>query len=235
MADSAPDLAAIVIDRLTAEFEANRDAERAGPMSAYMKNQFPFLGIPAPRQRAIAGHALRGLLPPSEPELVAVVTACWDKAEREYQYFGVNYITKHIGRCSVTFIESLERSIAEKPWWDTVDGLAKNGVGRLVSSHPHELLPVLERWIDDDNLWLARAAILHQLGYKDRTDPDLLFRYCLHRAADRDFFMRKAIGWALRQYSWTNPDAVCRFVDDHESALSGLTRREALKHVNRRT
>jgi 3-methyladenine DNA glycosylase AlkD len=111
-----------------------------------------------------------------------------------------------------------------------VDELATNVVGPLVSRHP-TLRSTMGAWIGSDNLWLARAAILHQERYKERTDPDLLFAYCLRRAGDREFFIRKAVGWALRSYAKTNPLAVKAFLESHANALSGLSRREALKGI----
>jgi 3-methyladenine DNA glycosylase AlkD len=106
-------------------------------------------------------------------------------------------------------------------------------VGPLVSRYP-DLALTMDDWIASDNIWLARTAIIHQERFKDRTDVERLFSYCLLRAADRDFFIRKAIGWALREYSKTDADAVRRFVADHGSELSPLSQREALKWLSRR-
>ena len=120
--------------------------------------------------------------------------------------------------------------ITTNSWWDTVDALAVHVVGTMVHRH-RELAAVMDRWIDADDFWLARTAILHQLRWKSDTDTSRLFTYALRRAADNEFFIRKAIGWALRVYATTDPDAVRTFVDRHEDTLSALTQREARKHL----
>lgn len=143
--------------------------------------------------------------------------------------------------------EAVHHAIVTHSWWDTVDALASNAVGPLVYVFPEEFLPVMEHWIDigaDDprgldaedpgggnTLWLRRAALLHQLSYKDETDPERLFRYCSKRMHEKDFFIRKAIGWALRTYGRFDPAAVQQFVSDNESSLSPLSQKEALKNI----
>jgi 3-methyladenine DNA glycosylase AlkD len=124
----------------------------------------------------------------------------------------------------------LERLVRSKAWWDTVDALAAHVVGALVARHP-ELAATMDRWIEDDDIWIARTAILHQLAWKDRTDADRLFAYVDRRCGDRAFFIRKACGWALRQHAAVDPDAVREYVASRGDRLSGLTRREATKHL----
>ena len=225
-------LASTLLERLSAAFEASRDDERARSMAAYMRDQFPFMGIATPARVAIQRQVLAGLPSPDERDLVAVAVACWKRPEREYQYGACGYLRKHVGRCSPAFIGTAERLITTKSWWDTVDELAQSVVGALVASHP-QLRTTMHRWIDADDFWLARSAILHQNRCKARTDPEVLFDYCVRRAADREFFVRKAIGWALREYSKTDAEAVMRFVREHRNELSGLSRAEALKWLHR--
>ena len=201
-------------------------------MAAYMRDQFAFVGIPSPGRVAIEREVMAGLPPPGERDLVAFALACWKRPEREYQYAACGYLQRHVRGCSSAFIDTAERLITTKSWWDTVDELAQSVVGPLVAAHP-ELRTTMDRWIDADDFWLARSAILHQNHCKARTDPDVLFGYCLRRAADPEFFIRKAIGWALREYSKTDADAVVRFVREHDE-LSGLSRTEALKWLHRR-
>ncbi len=131
------------------------------------------------------------------------------------------------------FLPVAEHMIATKSWWDTVDLLAANVVGPLVAATP-ALRSEMDRWLVSDDLWLARSALLHQLKWKGDTDADWLFAACLTRAGDTEFFLRKAIGWALREYSKTDAAAVRRFVSDHDAELSGLSKREALKWLDRR-
>lgn len=226
-------LADDVIGRLRAVFVPAADAQRALGMAAYMKGQFPFLGLTAPERRALAKGALAGLPTPAEDDVAAVAAGCWALDEREYQYAASDYCVRHVRRCSPRLLPVVEGLITTKSWWDTVDVLAARVVGPLVTAAP-ALRSEMDRWSASDDKWLARSAILHQLGYKAATDADWLFAACLRRAADTDFFLRKAIGWALREYSKTDEAAVRRFVADHDAELSGLSKREALKWLDRR-
>ena len=144
----------------------------------------------------------------------------WTRPERDHQYVATKLLRRHVELLPAGAIEDLEILITTKSWWDTVDELSRNVVGPLVLANP-ELVAVMDEWIDDDHLWLARTAIVHQGTYKERTDPDRLFRYCLRRAADTDFFLRKAIGWALRDYSKVDEAAVRAFVAAHRRRALG--------------
>jgi 3-methyladenine DNA glycosylase AlkD len=225
-------LPAALLERLTATYEANADATRAVAMCAYMRGQFEFLGIATPARRALDREVVAGLAPPSEPELRNVAVACFALEPREYQYFACDYLRRHVARCSPRFLTTARRLVTTRSWWDTVDALATRTVGTLVLVH-RDLATTMDRWVDDRDIWLARTAIIHQLMYKDRTDADRLFGYCLARAGSTEFFLRKAIGWALREYSKTDAVAVRRFVRDHDRDLSELSKREALKWLAR--
>jgi 3-methyladenine DNA glycosylase AlkD len=219
-----------VLDRLTRTYEAGRDPARAEPMAAYMRHQFAFLGITAPEQRALNRAVLDGLGRPAESDLPDIAQACWVRDEREYQYFAVRLLRRYVGDCGAGFLDTVRALITTKPWWDTIDELAAYVVGPLVASHP-DLAAAMDAWSADPDKWLVRASILHQLRYRDTTDSERLFRYCAAQAGHRDFFVRKAIGWALREYAKVAPDAVRAFVVEHAAELSGLSRREALKNV----
>jgi 3-methyladenine DNA glycosylase AlkD len=225
-------LADAALERLRAAFAGAADPERAPAMAAYMRGQFAFLGIPTPVQRRVATAAFRDLPPPTEADVVAFTAACWAEPAREYQYAACDYAIRHRGRCSAGFLDHTCTLLTTKSWWDTVDALAANLVGPLVQAHP-PLVAVMDEWIDDDNDWLVRTALIHQLHAKDRTDTDRLFGYCARRAGDTEFFVRKAIGWALREYSKTDAEAVIHFVATH-SELSPLSAREALKWLVRK-
>ena len=227
------DLASIAMPRLRATFAAAADPARAVAMAAYMRGRFPFVGLPAPAHRRLTKEALAGLPAPSDADVVALTAACWAEPEREYQYTGCDYAIAHVRRLGPGFLEHARTLIVTKSWWDTVDALASRVVGPLVRAH-RPLVAVMDDWIDSDDIWLARTAILHQLGFGAGTDPDRLFRYCRARAGDGEFFLRKAIGWALRQYSKTDEASVRRFVADNAGALSPLSQREALKWLERR-
>ena len=217
--------------RIDEQFEGARNAERAVAMAKYMRDQFPFLGIPAPRQSTLLREALRGTARPAEDDLGELAGHLWELREREYQYAGCGIIARYITVCGPGSIHTIRTLVTTKSWWDTVDSLAKHGVGALVLRHP-ELATTMDAWVASENLWLRRTALLHQLLFKDRTDSERLFRYCHARAAEREFFIRKAIGWALREYSKVDGDAVRAFVGAHEGELSGLSKREALLWLN---
>ncbi|HET9519294.1 MAG TPA: DNA alkylation repair protein [Actinoplanes sp.] len=219
-----------VLDRLVRTFEAARDPDRAGPAAAYMREQFPFLGVSSPRRAALTRTVLAGLPKPTEAELRAVADACWAMPEREYQYFAVDWLRANVRVCGPDMLGAARVLLTTKSWWDTVDPLATRFVGGLVTAHPR-LRAELDDWSTDENLWLVRTAILHQLHYRTATDTDRLFGYCLRQAGHPDFFVRKAIGWALRQYARTDPDAVRTYVTCHRDQLSPLSVREALKQL----
>jgi 3-methyladenine DNA glycosylase AlkD len=224
------DLADTVMARLVVVYPAAGDADRAAKAAAYMKGVAPFLGIPAPERRNLSRTVLAGTPRPEEADCTAVALRCWSLPEREYHYFAADYLRRHAGRCSSGFLPVARRLVTTVPWWDTVDALAAHVVGPLVAADP-ALGAVMDAWIDDEDMWVVRTALLHQLRYRDATDSGRLFDHCLRRAGHPDFFVRKAIGWALREYARTDPDAVRQFVDGARDRLSPLSVREALKHL----
>ena len=226
-----PPLADTIMTRLRAVYGAAHDPARAAAMSAYMRDQFAFLGLPAPAQKALARDVLAGLPRPTEADLGAVALACWELPEREYQYFACGLLRRHARACSAGFLGTAARLITTKPWWDTVDALAAHLVGPLVAGHP-ALVRSMDAWIRGDDLWLLRGALLHQLTYRERTDAVRLFDYCTRAAHNRDFFIRKAIGWALREYARSDPAAVRAYVQAHRATLAPLSVREALRNID---
>jgi len=196
-----------------------------------MRHQFSFLGIGTPERRTLTRQALVSLPRPTEDELAEVARALWAQPEREFQYAGSDYLRAHVGVAGAGFLDVVRELVTTKAWWDTVDALAAHVAGPLVRHHP-VLRSAMDRWVTDSNIWVARTALLHQLTFKRATDEERLFGYCRLRAGDRDFFIRKAIGWALRQYAATEPDAVRTFVEQ-TPGLSPLSVREALRGVNR--
>lgn len=215
------------VQLLTRAFEPRRDVTRAASMRAYMRDQFPFLGIPTPERRRLQKDALAHITTPDERALLEAARRLWAMPEREYQYAGAELLIRYEHVLPAATLPAIAEFVTSKPWWDTVDGLAPRVVGPMVRRYP-ELTVTMDAWAASGNTWLVRSAILHQLVQKEHTDRERLFRYCLQRAGDREFFIRKAIGWALREYSKTAPEAVREFVAEHEGELSPLSRREAL-------
>jgi 3-methyladenine DNA glycosylase AlkD len=223
-------LADELLARLDETYRGAADPVRAAGARAYMREQFPFLGIPSPRQAQLNRTIVAGLAKPDETDLTVVALECWARDEREFQYFACAYLRRHVAAGTPRLLPTVRTLITTKSWWDTVDTLAAHTVGPLVAKHP-SLQSTMDAWIEDDNMWLARTAILHQLQYKDRTDAARLFRYCTARASHPDFFIRKAIGWALRQYAYTDAAAVRDYLERSASILSPLSVREAAKHL----
>jgi 3-methyladenine DNA glycosylase AlkD len=230
MTDVTRPLADEVLDRLVRVFDAAREPERAVQAAAYMRDQFAFLGFSTPTQRALARRVVAGLPKPTEDDLRTVALACWKLEEREYQYFACDWLRAHSGVPSADFIATTRTLITTKPWWDTVDALSTRFVGDLVRRHP-QLVKEMDAWSAEQDMWLVRTAILHQLHYGTGTDTERLFAYCTRQAGHTDFFVRKAIGWALRHYARTDPHAVRHYVTANRDRLSPLSVREASKHL----
>ena len=224
------DLADDVLTRLVPALAAHRDPARAQGQGAYMRDRFPFLGLTTAARRAVDRAVLVGLPRPGEDDLRAIALRCWELPEREYQYFACDLLRAHQRVTGPGFLDPLRALITTKSWWDTVDPLATGVVGGLVRRYP-ELAAAMDEWSADQDLWLVRTAILHQLHYGAGTDAERLFDYCTRQAAHQDFFVRKAIGWALRHYARTDPAAVRAYVDAHRDRLSPLSVREATKHL----
>jgi 3-methyladenine DNA glycosylase AlkD len=224
-------LATTVVERLVEAFESHRDEARAKQMRAYMRDQFPFLGIMKTERVQLSRAALAGLGRPSQEDVAAVAIAGWKRDEREYQYAGIWYVRRNALVLGPGFLDTAKRLVTTKPWWDTVDDLAANVVGGLVAGHP-QLTTTMDDWIGSKNIWLARTALIHQLRYRTDTDAARLFDYCLRRANETDFFIWKAIGWALREYSKTDGGGVVRFLRDNDAVLPGLSKREAMKWLD---
>jgi 3-methyladenine DNA glycosylase AlkD len=207
-----------------------RDNERASAMAAYMKNHFPFLGIPSPVRRA----AVKQIPKPELAAVHAIARALWKRKEREYQYIAVDLLDALAKKLDAsTTLMLVEELALKKSWWDCVDALA--GVGSTVLRHNTDARDIVWTWSGHESFWVNRLAILHQNGWGEMTDEEVLFKLCLAHtnahANSEEFFVRKAIGWALREYAWTNPEAVQTFVETHRTKLSTLSAREALKNV----
>jgi 3-methyladenine DNA glycosylase AlkD len=224
------DLADRVLARLVPAFDAARDPVRAEGQKAYMRDRFPFLGLTMGARRTLDRTVLADLPRPDQNDLRTIALRCWDLPEREYQYFACDLLRAQLRVPGPDFLDTIRTLINTKSWWDTVDPLATRVVGGLVRRHP-EMVATMDDWSTGDNLWLARTAILHQLHYGAGTDTERLFGYCTGQAGHPDFFIRKAIGWALRQYARTDPAAVRTYVDNHRGELSPLSVREATKHL----
>ena len=203
-------------------------------MQAYMKSTMPYYGVSSPKvdvicKKVFAEHPL-----PSCHEWRDAVLELWRGARhREERYAAIRLISlkRHRECWTPELMPMLEEMIIDGAWWDYVDALAQV-VGELLRSHPKQIRPVMRAWSKDENLWKRRVSIICQNSFKRDTDLELLYANIAPNLSDKDFFIRKAIGWSLRAYAWTNPKEVARYVREHEPQLSGLSRREALKNIS---
>lgn len=224
----------IYLQPLVKTFRENANADDALWMSNYMRNQFEFLGIKTDKRKRLQSDFLDTNGWPAIDDFPELAREAWEMPEREFQYFGLEIVEKRIKKMPADFIETIEYMILTKSWWDTVDGVAPRLAGELFKRFPERIIPVTSAWIESENIWLQRSAILFQLKYKKETDTHLLFDYILRRADTKEFFVQKAMGWALRQYARTNSEIIVQFVKKNRQSLPKLTQREALKRLKSR-
>ncbi|TDD18606.1 DNA alkylation repair protein [Nonomuraea diastatica] len=205
---------------------------KAETMRAYMKSALPFLGVQAVARRTALRRVFAGHRLATAPEWRRAVLALWREAEyREERYAAVELSGHRYYREFQTLytVPMYEEMIVTGAWWDLVDELATHRVGGLLAAFPETMRPLMLEWAHDADLWKRRTAILCQNRFKARTDTALLYACIEPSLSDNDFFARKAIGWALREYAKTNPSEVVRYVN--AKGISGLSRREALKNL----
>jgi 3-methyladenine DNA glycosylase AlkD len=203
------------------------DPARAPAMRAYMRDQFDYLGIPTPQRRFAAKPMLREFKGDAPEILLQCASELWEQPLREYQYIAIDLLAMHWKQLDVTHLSALFSLVQRKSWWDTVDGLA--GIVSDVLRHRHD---GMDDALNHNNFWMRRIALLHQLGWRDKTDADRLYAYCLALAHEKEFFIQKAVGWALRDYARHAPDEVRDFTQRHQARLSALSFREANKHLD---
>jgi 3-methyladenine DNA glycosylase AlkD len=201
-------------------------ADRAPAMRAYMRDQFEFLGIATPDRRAAAKTLLKQYKGASAETLLALVHGLWELPQREYQYVALDLLAMHYRAMQPVHIPALMEFVQRKSWWDTVDGLAAIISDILNGRHEY-----MDDAIQHGDFWVRRIAILHQLGWREKVDTQRLFNYALSQGHEREFFIQKAIGWALRDYARHSPDTIREFLATNKNRLATLTVREAAKHL----
>ncbi len=196
-----------------------------------MRDQFPYLGIKTPAQRKIMREFINTHGLPALDDLEEVMLGLWALPEREFQYAALGLLGKFVDQLPADFIYTLETLLTTKSWWDTVDSLATHTVGIHFRRFPAVRGRTLGRWRQSDDFWLRRTCILFQNKYKTETDFDLLKAIICENLGSKEFFINKAIGWALREYTRVDPEGVRAFVA--ETPLAPLSAREALKWLDR--
>jgi 3-methyladenine DNA glycosylase AlkD len=227
---------AALIRDLRRTFKAMACPEHAAAAQRYMKSEMPHYGIRAqPLRKACKEVFERHPLESFEAWRDAVLALYRGAKHREERYAAIELtgLKRDAHHRTLKALPLYEEMIITGAWWDLVDGIASHRLGELLRRHPTQIKKRMLRWSRDKDIWKRRSSIICQLGFKQDTDLDLLYA-CIEPSLDSDeFFLRKAIGWALRQYAWTDPDEVIRYVNAHEGSLSGLSKREALKNVGK--
>jgi len=214
--------------QLTKEkFKLNADSVQAFGMSKYMKFKFVYYGIKKPLRAKLQKEILEELRKPDFETIKSFSLLAWEEPEREMQYFAMDLLNKSKKNLQKNDLEFIKFLIEHKSWWDTVDSLAAHLAGAYFKNYPNN--KELNNWVTSENFWFRRSAIIHQLTYKKETNEQMLFKFCLLLREEKEFFIRKAIGWALRQYAYFAPENVVNFVKNTD--LSALSVKEALKNI----
>lgn len=217
------------IQPLQLAFEQHADAERALAMAAYMKHNFKYYGIKSPIRKAITSEFFKPFKDIEMKEIEKTVKEMWAKNEREWHYAAMDLLVLNKKKWNEKSIQLFEYLLLRNAWWDSVDLIAAHMVGAYFKNYPENRTSILDKWINSENMWLQRVCLIFQLGYKKETDVEYLREAILQLNHSKQFFIQKAIGWALRQYAKVNPEFVLRFVEVNE--LKPLSKREAIKNI----
>ncbi|MES2646483.1 MAG: DNA alkylation repair protein [Bacteroidota bacterium] len=215
------------ISKLNSRLLSLSTNERRLSAEAYMRNQFPFIGVDTTTRRKVFKAILEEAGKPLFEDLDKTINYLFT-LERELQYCAVELFALYKKEWDSDSIAIIEKCIVTKSWWDTVDYIASDLAGPYFKLFPKQIIPVTERWNKSGNFWLQRSSLLFQKKYREQTNKDLLAKYILHCAHSNEFFIQKAIGWCLREFAKTDPAWVKKFVQ--QNALKPLSVREALKH-----
>jgi 3-methyladenine DNA glycosylase AlkD len=218
------------VKKISKVFQENANAQNARAMEKYQLNQFPFFGLKKPQRTDLFKPIFTEAKPfITEKWILEAATLLWAKKEREFHYVALDLFGLNKKLISPLSFKTLEKMILTNSWWDSVDGISSYAIAPLVLNFP-KLKKEMERFANHKNMWLNRVAIIHQILYKEKTDSEFLYKVCEQHMHREEFFIRKAIGWALRQHAKTNRKEVYAFVEKNKHKLSGLSYREALKH-----
>lgn len=217
------------IEQLQQVFKAHSNLENKLAMEAYMKHKFEFYGIKSPDRKGLLKAILNQHKEEVSQHCRTLVKKLYKLPEREFHYCAMELMGKFLKKhYLLEDIKLIEHLLITHSHWDSVDFIAKHILGNYLLLHPNKTEEVITDFSDSDNMWLNRSALLFQLGRKYETNQDILFRECKKHSKSKEFFIQKAIGWALREYAKTNPEAVKQFVENNN--IAPLSTREALKH-----
>lgn len=217
------------INTLELELAQNANPKIALEQKAYMRNQFEFYGIKSTERREIQKPFLVKEFLPKKVELDKILIALWEKPQRDYQYFSQELAFKYVKQLEKKDIDLFEYMVMHKSWWDTVDFIAAKLMCEYFKKFPEQRDVYVEKWLLSNNIWLQRSALLFQLKYKENLDTVLLSSIINSLLGSKEFFINKAIGWILREFSKTNPKWVIEFAN--KTSLSNLSKKEALRLI----
>jgi 3-methyladenine DNA glycosylase AlkD len=212
------------------KFAALANPSKAAGAKAYLLHQFEFYGLQTPERRKICKAFYKANPVNNHSELTKIIKEAFNEPQRELHYFAIELLSHQHSLWTSKTITLIEWMLTHNSWWDSVDSTNSNVIGKYFIKFPELLETTTQKWNRSSNIWLQRMSILFQLSYKEKTNTELLEKYIVNRMDTNEFFVNKAIGWALRAYAYTHKKWVIRFVQDHPQ-LSNLSKREALKHV----
>lgn len=219
-----------IVIEIRKEMESHSNNENQSYMEAYMKNKFLFWGVKSPERKKVVRSIWPLVKKLNLDDAMKLVFILWDQPEREAQYIAMDFLHRFLKKLDFDFLPHIEKLILKKSWWDTVDFLSARVIGHLLLNNEVITEKKAEEWIESGNLWLMRTSLLFQMFYKDKTDFELMKNIIRRLKNEQNFFIKKGIGWILRQYSKTNREAVAQFLKE-TSGLSNLSIREASKYL----
>ena len=217
------------VAKIILAFHANKNGEIAKAQADYMRNKFEFFGLKSQERRTLQSTYLKPESLPPKSELSGIIKELWEQPQRELYYLGQELAKKYTRQQEPSDIELYEHMVIHNSWWDTVDFIASHLMGSYFKIYPELRYSYVDKWITSGNIWLQRSAILFQLKYKTDVDTDLLSYVIQPLLGSSEFFINKAIGWMLREYSKTNHEWVASYVSKTE--LTPLSRKEALRLI----
>ena len=220
-----------IVEYVQSELKKVADKAKAPEMQAYMKTDMPFYGVQKPDRVPIIRGMKTNFRPATRSEYEKTIRRLWDLPYREEKYLALNYACEFVSLAEPKTLPLYEALVREGGWWDFVDVIAGHLVGAVYLHHRAEIEVHMDKWIEDEDFWIRRTAILSHMKHKKSTDAKRLFAYCLAQADEKEFFIRKAIGWALREYSYSEPSAVKKFLLANKKRLSPLSFKEGAKHL----
>lgn len=220
------------IHKLTETLRKAEDKQKAAEMKRYMKERYTYFGIQQEKRKELSREFIDSTCKRAPDDRLEIVKDLWKKEEREFQYIAIDILNKHCKKGNKEDIKVYEQLIISKSWWDTVDMLAQKHLGAHFSRFPEQIKEYTDKWMLSENIWLQRSCILFQNKYKEKTDEALLFSFIRPLTSSKEFFIQKAIGWALREYSQTNPESVRDFVA--KTPMAPLSVKEGTRKLPKR-